>query len=207
MGDVDRGGGLRLVLLGPPNSGKGTQAQRIAAAMDVPAVSTGDMLRRAVAEGSALGRRVKETLDAGELVDDATMAELVRDRLSRPDTAGGYVLDGYPRTLAQAETLAAILDEGGESLDAAVLMDVDEDELVARALARGRTDDREEVLRERFRVYRERTEPLIGYYERLDLLHEVDGVGSIGEVTRRIFAALGVEGGVAAGADGKDSRP
>jgi adenylate kinase len=189
----ERRDGLRLILLGPPNSGKGTQAQEIARRLGVPAISTGDMLRRAVAEGSELGQRVESILNSGALVDDDTMAELVRDRLSRDDAAGGFLLDGYPRTRGQAETLDAILDERGEQLAAAVLIEVPEDVLVARALGRGRADDSEEVMRQRLRVYREQTAPLIGYYKKLGLLETIDGNRPIAEVTHRIFAALGVE--------------
>jgi len=191
-GELTGHGGYRLILLGPPNSGKGTQAGRIAERLGIPAISTGDMLRQAVAAGTELGRRVEEILASGELVDDATMAEVVRERLREGDTRPGFLLDGYPRTLPQAETLEAILGERGEELDAAVLVEVPEEELLARALGRGRDDDTEEVLRERFRVYREKTAPLVGYYEERDLLRRVDGDRPVPEVTSRIFHALGV---------------
>jgi len=191
-GDLTGRGGLRLILLGPPNSGKGTQAARVAERLGVPAISTGEMLRQAVAAGTRLGERVEQIMASGELVDDATMAEVVRERLREGDTRRGFLLDGYPRTLPQAETLEAILGERGEELDAAVSIEVPEDELVARALGRGRDDDDEEVLRERFRVYREKTAPLIGYYEERDLLRRVDGDRPVPEVTSRIFHALGV---------------
>jgi adenylate kinase len=181
----------RLVLLGPPNTGKGTQAQVLAGRLAVPAISTGDMLRAAVAAGSDLGRRVDGIMKAGDLVDDATMAEVVEARLAQPDAGAGFILDGYPRTVPQAETLAAILAGSGRRLDAAVLIRVPEQRLVERALGRGRADDREEVLRERLRVYEEKTAPLIGYYRHRNLLREVDGVGSVAEVTGRIAAALG----------------
>lgn len=190
--DATRGDGARVVFLGPPNSGKGTQAKIVGERLGVPAVSTGEMLREAVDEGSDLGRQVRATLAAGELVDDETMARLVRERLARRDTGRGFVLDGYPRTLAQAATLERVLDERGESLDVALLIDAPEDELVQRALGRGRQDDREEVMRERLRVYRERTEPLVGYYEERGLLRRVDGDHPVEEVTSRIFAELGV---------------
>lgn len=192
MAGGEPGGSARLILLGPPNSGKGTQARRIGQRLHVPVISTGDMLRQAVADGTQLGRRVKAILEAGKLVDDGTMAELVRERLDRPDAADGFLLDGYPRTLAQAETLDRILEERDHDLDAAVLIEVPEEELVERGLGRGRSDDTEEVLRRRLRVYREQTAPLIGYYKASGILHSVDGVGPIEEVTRRIFAALGV---------------
>jgi adenylate kinase len=183
----------RVVLLGPPNAGKGTQAVLLSQRLGVPCISTGDMLRREAASGTPLGLRVKGIMDAGGLVDDATMAEVVRARLRQPDSAGGSLLDGYPRTLAQAETLGAILAEAGQQLDAVLLITVPEEELVRRALARGRSDDREDVIRERLRVYREKTEPLIGYYGRLGLLREVDGHRPVEEVGRELLAALGVD--------------
>lgn len=196
MGGVaENGRTARVVLLGPPGAGKGTQAQLLAGRLGVPAISTGDMLRAAVAAGSELGRRVESILASGALVDDALMAEVVRERVAQPDTANGYLLDGYPRTLPQAETLAGILEEAGQTLDAVVLVDVPEEELVRRALLRGRGDDKEDVIRERLRVYREKTEPLIGYYRERGLLREIDGDRPVEEVTSRMYEALGVEGG------------
>ncbi len=184
--------GRRVVLLGPPGSGKGTQAEILAERLGVPAISTGRMLRRAVSGGSELGRRVESILSAGSLVDDATMAEVVRERLSRDDAAGGYLLDGYPRTLAQAGTLGRILDETGERLDVVVLVDVPEDELVRRTLERQRDDDTEDIVRRRLEVYREKTEPLIEYYRGLGLLRRVDGNRSIAAVAEGIRQALEV---------------
>jgi adenylate kinase len=184
----------RVVLLGPPGAGKGTQAQLLAGRLGVPAISTGDMLRAAVAAGSELGHRVQSVMASGALVDDALMAEVVRERVAQPDTTSGYLLDGYPRTLPQAETLAGILQEAGQALDAVVLVDVPEEELVRRALLRKRDDDKEEVIRERLRVYREKTEPLIGYYRERGLLREIDGNRPVEEVTSRMYEALGVEG-------------
>jgi adenylate kinase len=182
------------VLLGPPGAGKGTQAQLLSARLGVPAISTGDMLREAVTAGSELGRRVEGIMAAGKLVDDELMAEVVRDRLAKPDAAAGYLLDGYPRTLPQAKTLEGILQESGQQLDAVVMVDVPVDELVRRSLLRGRADDTEEVIRERQRVYREKTEPLIGYYRQLGVLREIDGYLPVDEVTSHMFAALGVAG-------------
>lgn len=195
MGGVAKNGRTaRVVLLGPPGAGKGTQAQLLAGRLGVPAISTGDMLRAAVAAGSELGHRVQSVMASGALVDDALMAEVVRERIAQPDTASGYLLDGYPRTLPQAETLAGILQEAGQALDAVVLVDVPEEELVRRALLRGRDDDKEEVIRERLRVYREKTEPLIGYYRERGLLREIDGNRPVEEVTSRMYEALGVAG-------------
>jgi adenylate kinase len=189
---TETGRPLKVVLLGPPGAGKGTQAQRLAARLGVPAVSTGDMLREAVAAGSELGGRVAGIMAAGGLVDDVLMAEVVRDRLAKPDAREGYLLDGYPRTLPQAKTLEGILADSGQRLDAVVMVDVPEEELVRRALLRGRADDSEEVIRERQRVYREKTAPLIGYYKERGLLREIDGHLSVDEVTVHVFAALGV---------------
>jgi adenylate kinase len=183
----------KIVLLGPPGAGKGTQAALLAAQLGVPAISTGDMLRQAVAEGSELGLKVKGIMDSGALVDDATMAEVVKDRLAKADAREGYLLDGYPRTLPQAETLAGILREAGQELDAVLSVEVPEEELVRRSVARNRgADDREEVVRERQRVYREKTEPLIEYYRERNLLRVIDGNRPVEEVTRQMLDSLGV---------------
>lgn len=194
--NAENGRRLKVVLLGPPGAGKGTQAQLLSARLGIPAISTGDMLREAVAAGSELGRRVEGIMAAGKLVDDALMAEVVRDRLAKPDAGSGYLLDGYPRTLPQAKTLEGILEESGQQLDAVVMVDVPVDELVRRSLLRGRADDTEEVIRERQRVYREKTEPLIGYYRERGLLREIDGHRPVDEVTAHMFATLGLGEGV-----------
>jgi len=188
----DDGHASRLVLLGPPGAGKGTQAEVLGRQLGIPAISTGEMLREAVAAGSELGRRVESIMTSGALVDDATMAEVVRERLAKADAARGFLLDGYPRTLPQAETLAGILGESGRGLDAVLLVDVPEEELVRRTLARGRADDKAGVIRERLRVYREKTAPLIGYYRERGLLREIDGNRPIGEVTARLLDACGI---------------
>jgi adenylate kinase len=185
---------LKLVLLGPPGSGKGTQGALLSESLGMPAISTGDMLREAVKAGSPLGLKVDGIMKAGLLVDDETMAEVVRERLARNGRDGGFLLDGYPRTTPQAETLETILGEAGSRLDAVLLVDVPEEELVRRAVARQREDDREEVVRERLRVYREKTAPLIGYYRRLGLLREIDGHRPVPEVTAQMRAALGLAG-------------
>jgi adenylate kinase len=185
---------IKAVLLGPPGSGKGTQGAFLSQLLKVPAISTGDMLREAVKAGSALGLRVGGIMQAGSLVDDGTMAEVVRERLARSGKGGGFLLDGYPRTIPQAETLERILEESGDRLDAVLLVEVPEEELVRRAVARKREDDREEVVRERLRVYREKTAPLIGYYRGLGLLREIDGHLPVAEVTTQMLAALGLPG-------------
>lgn len=191
-GAESRAGRYKVVMLGPPGAGKGTQAQVLCERLKVPAISTGDMLREAVAEGSELGRRVQDIMASGALVDDATMAEVVRERLAKPDARQGFLLDGYPRTLPQAETLEGILAGMSEELDAVLLVEVPESELVRRALLRGRSDDSERVIRERLRVYREKTEPLIGYYRERGLLRPIDGHRSIEDVTARMLDDLGV---------------
>jgi adenylate kinase len=179
-----------VVLLGPPGSGKGTQAERLAAALGVPAVSTGELLRAAVAAGNDLGRRVQGVMAAGRLVDDALMAEVVQERLGRADAGRGFLLDGYPRTPAQAATLDGILSRQRQQLDAVLLLEVPEDVLVRRALARRREDDRAEVVRERLRVYRDQTAPLVGHYRGRGLLVAVDGDRSIEAVTDSLLRAL-----------------
>lgn len=184
-------GGRNIVLLGPPGSGKGTQAEILSKELDVPAISTGEMLRGAVSEGSPLGRKVEGIMNAGALVDDGTMADVVRERLARSDAQSGFVLDGYPRTLPQAETLEGILSGLETELDVVVLVSVPEDELIARSVARGRADDEEHVIRERQRVYREKTEPVVGFYEERGLLRSVDGDAPIDRVTGRIREVLG----------------
>jgi adenylate kinase len=153
-------------------------------------ISTGEMLRQAVAGGSELGNRVSEILDSGALVDDLTMAQVVERRLGEADASGGFLLDGYPRTQGQAESLNRILEGLSTQLDLVLFIDVPEQELVRRALARKREDDRGEVIQRRLSVYKEKTEPLIEYYERLGLLQRIDGNQSIGSVTEEILKTV-----------------
>jgi adenylate kinase len=181
----------RVVFLGPPNSGKGTQAVGLAALLGVPAISTGDMLRAEKAAGSELGKRVQSVLDSGQLVDDDLMAEVVTSRLAQSDALEGFLLDGYPRTLPQAATLEGILEGQGAKLDHVLLVEAPEEVLVKRALGRGRVDDTDEVVRERLRVYRRQTEPLVDYYRRQNLLQEIDGNQPIETVEGAIRAAVG----------------
>lgn len=185
-----RTGTMRLLLLGPPGSGKGTQAELLSDSLGVPAISTGDMLREAVAAGTELGSKVESVMTAGELVDDGLMAEVVSERLAQEDASDGFLLDGYPRTSSQAETLDRILAERDQSLDHALLIEVPEDVLVRRAVARQRADDREDVVRERLRVYREKTEPLIALYRDRGLLRVVDGDRSIDDVHQAVKATI-----------------
>ncbi|HVR29611.1 MAG TPA: adenylate kinase [Thermoanaerobaculia bacterium] len=188
------GDGRRVVFLGPPGSGKGTQAALLAEDLGVPAISTGDMLREAVANGSEIGRRVRKIMEAGELVGDELMADVVKERLGHADAGRGFLLDGFPRTAAQAETLRQILDGVSEDLDHVVFIDVPEEELVRRALLRQRADDRDDVVRERLRVYREKTQPLVEDYRAQGLLREIDGNREVDTVRRAILDALEVNG-------------
>ncbi len=183
----------RIVFLGPPNSGKGTQAATLAKRLGIPAVSTGEMLRAAVDSGSDLGERVKAVMASGRLVDDTLISEVLEDRLSEADAREGYLLDGYPRTAPQAETLSRILARRGEKLDHVVLIDAPQDVLVERALKRGREDDQEDVIRERLEVYRVQTAPLVELYGARGLLRKIDGDRTIEEVGRSILTAIGGE--------------
>ena len=178
-----------ILIMGPPGSGKGTQAARIAERRGLAHISTGDMLRAAMAAGSKLGSRVKDIVDRGDLVPDDLMLELVLDRLSQPDAAEGFLLDGFPRTVAQADALVAALN-GSRVLERIILLEVPDEVLVERVLARGRTDDTEETIRHRLRVYIESTQPVLDTLEgRLDRV-DIDGVGTIEEITARIERAL-----------------
>jgi adenylate kinase len=184
---------MRLVFLGAPGCGKGTQAARLSERLGVPAVSTGEMLRNAVTAESELGRRVAEIMSSGDLVDDVTMTAVVAERLSRNDARAGFILDGYPRTLAQVEALDRILADRNERLDAVVLLEVPEEELIRRALARRREDDADDVIRTRLDVYSEKTEPLVRCYADRGLLHRVDGDRPVEAVTDAIATVLAVE--------------
>lgn len=189
MADADSS--TRVLLMGPPGCGKGTQAERLSGDLGVPAISTGDMLRASVRAGSTLGRRVESVMKSGRLVDDATMADVVRARLENEDVEDGFILDGYPRTLNQARTLAEILEGEGSGLDAVLYLEVPEEELLARARGRGREDDATGVVRRRLEVYREQTEPVLEFYRDRDLLVEIDGDREIPEVTDEILRTLG----------------
>jgi adenylate kinase len=212
---------MRIVFLGAPGSGKGTQAQRLMADYQLPQVSTGDLLRAAVAAGTQLGQRARVAMDAGELVTDDIVLGIIAERLAEDDCADGFILDGYPRNLQQAKDLQPVLAEIGQSLDAAVLLDVDMDILMKRLTGRRtcsktgkllniyfsshadidavtdaggelvqRADDNEETIGNRLKVYREQTEPLIGYYRDAGLLQTVDGEGEVDAVYGRLIKAL-----------------
>jgi adenylate kinase len=194
---------MRLILMGPPGAGKGTQAKVISGRLGIPAVSTGDIFRANVSEGTPLGLEAKRYMDAGDYVPDEVTNAMVRDRLSQDDAVEGFLLDGYPRTVAQVAELDSMLGDAGGALDAVVVLTVDDEELVQRLLHRaeteGRTDDTEDVIRHRQDVYNEQTAPLIAVYADRGLLLEVDGMGAVDEVTERVFSALDKVRGSAAG--------
>ena len=182
---------MRLVLLGAPGSGKGTQAARLREHLQVPHISTGDLLRAEVAAGSPLGREAKEVMARGELVSDAILLGMLEDRFSRPDTAAGFILDGYPRNLVQAGALGTLLERIGQPMEHAVLLDVPMellvDRIAGRAKAEGRADDTPESVRTRLKIYDDSTAPVVEYYRQHGQLKVVDGVGSLDEVFTRIL--------------------
>lgn len=178
----------RVLLVGPPGAGKGTQATTLSERLEVPHISSGELFRAHIDAETDLGRRVKGYLDAGRLVPDELTNEMVLGRLDEPDTEVGFLLDGFPRNVGQANLLHKFLAEADHKLDAVVELKVDEDVLVRRLLSRGRADDTEDVIRHRQQVYRSETAPLLDYYH--DKLITVDGVGEIDDVTNRILSAL-----------------
>ncbi len=193
---------MRVVLLGPPGAGKGTQAQIIAGKLSVPAISTGDIFRANVSGQTELGRQAKSYMDAGDLVPDEITVAMVKDRLAEPDAKAGFLLDGFPRTIAQAEQLRDSLAEIGGHLDRVLELVVDEDELVRRLSGRRmlvdgkmvqRDDDKPETVRHRLEVYREQTAPVAGFYEEEGLLARIDAIGNVEEVTARAMEALGAD--------------
>ncbi len=185
---------MRIILMGPPGAGKGTQAKVIAERLSIPAISTGDIFRANVSQETELGLEAKRYMDAGDYVPDEVTNGMVRDRIAEDDAAGGFLLDGYPRTVAQVAELDAMLADSGQSLDAVVVLTVDKEEVVQRLLKRaqdeGRSDDTEDVMRHRQDVYSEQTAPLIEVYGERGLLVEVDGMGAVPDVTARVFDAL-----------------
>ena len=185
----------RLLIVGPPGAGKGTQAERIVEKLGVPAISTGDIFRANVSNETELGVLAKSYMDKGEYVPDSVTNEMVESRLAEDDAANGFLLDGYPRTVAQVEALDGILEKLGVALDAVILLDVESEAIVQRLLQRGkeqgRSDDNEETIRRRIDEYGEQTTPLIDIYDKRGLVKRVDGMKDIDAVTADILAALG----------------
>lgn len=188
----------RLLIVGPQGSGKGTQGVRVASALRIPVVSTGDIFRANIKEGTELGQKVTAILDAGDLVPDELTSEIVRDRLSQDDAQGGFLLDGYPRNTAQVAHLDEYLSGRGAALDAVLLLDVPRPESIARlrqrALEQGRSDDTEETIARRLDIYEQETAPILEVYGQRGIVDHIDGVGSLNEVTERIAAALSARG-------------
>jgi adenylate kinase len=175
-------------MVGPPGAGKGTQAERLARALGLPHISTGEMLRDHVVKGTSLGVEAKRIMDTGALVPDEVVVAMVAERLAEDDALCGYLLDGFPRNDAQADALEIAL--GAEAIETVLYLAVPTDELVARLLARGRSDDTEESIRTRLAVFREETEPLVARYEGAGILKSVDGLGGIEDISARIFELL-----------------
>jgi len=187
---------MRLIIMGPPGAGKGTQAKFIAEHFEIPAISTGDIFRANVSQGTPLGVEAASYMDKGEYVPDSVTNRMVRNRIDEPDASHGFLLDGYPRTLAQVEELDGMIKFTGHALDAVVVLTVDKDEIVQRLLQRaqleGRADDTADVIRRRQEVYLEETAPLIEVYKGRGLVHEIDGLGEVADVTKRIFDELDI---------------
>jgi adenylate kinase len=184
----------RLLIIGPPGSGKGTQAHRISKQLGIVEISTGDMFRTHLADRTPLGAEAQRYLDSGDLVPDHLTTAMVRERLRQPDTKNGFLLDGYPRTVSQMDDLAGILEETGGTLDAVLEITADDDEIVRRLLLRaqaeGRSDDTESVIRHRLQLYREETEPVISRYAERGLLVRVDGTADVDHVTAGALKAI-----------------
>jgi adenylate kinase len=182
---------VRIVLVGPPGAGKGTQAARLSERLGAPHISTGDLFRDNMKNETDLGKEAQRYVDAGDLVPDEVTVKMVKDRLGQSDAQEGFLLDGFPRNAAQAQELESVLGELGQRLDAVLVFEVDDEELVQRLTARGRSDDTEETIRHRQEVYRSETEPLIEHYS--DIAVRVDAVGSVDEITDRAMDALADE--------------
>lgn len=203
---------MRLIMLGPPGAGKGTQAARLAAAHGIPAISTGDIFRANIKDETPLGLQVKEITASGGYVPDEITNAIVKDRLAQEDAARGFLLDGYPRTPGQVDALDEMLGDAGRRLDAVVELTVDTDEVVQRLLTRaqeqGRADDTEDVIRARMQIYAEETAPLAAVYRERGLLHQVDGMGAVEEVSSRVEQALAaaMEAGAAEGTVGRPAE-
>jgi len=190
---------MRIIFLGPPGSGKGTQAKLLSERLGVPAISTGEILREAVRLGTPLGLRAKAIMETGERVSDDLMISLIQDRLAKADASRGFILDGFPRTAQQALALEQLLSGNGQALSSVVNLSVPDavvvDRLHGRAVEQGRLDDRPETILERLRVYQEKTEPLVDFYRGRRLLNDVNGMGDVAEISDRIDQALGLAAG------------
>jgi adenylate kinase len=193
---------MRLIIMGPPGAGKGTQAKVIAERLSIPAISTGDIFRENVKQQTDLGREAQRYIDAGDYVPDEITNAMVRDRLSEDDAKAGFLLDGYPRTVAQVAELDSMVEADGQRIDAVIVLTVEPEEiiqrLVRRAQGEGRSDDTEEVVRHRQELYTEQTAPLIEVYDERGLLVVVDGMGSVDEVTTRVLEGLDETNGATA---------
>ncbi|KAI9133210.1 adenylate kinase [Acaryochloris sp. CCMEE 5410] len=180
----------RLILFGPPGAGKGTQAVTLATAFNIPHISTGDLFRAAISGKTPLGLKVQSYLDQGQLVPDQVVIDMVQERLAQSDTAGGWLLDGFPRTIPQAQTLDKLLQEMNQSCDRVINLQVPEQTLVTRMLSRGRKDDTEAVIQDRLQVYHTETAPILDFYRERNCLADIDGDTTVEAVTDRIKAAL-----------------
>lgn len=192
---------MNIILLGPPGAGKGTQAEFIKEKFNMAHVSTGDILRQAVKEQTDLGKEAKSYMDKGELVPDKVVIGIIEERLQQEDTLSGFMLDGFPRTIVQAESLDSMLNElsskgkGDRKIHHVVYLEVPEQELVnrlhGRAQAEGRSDDTEEVVKNRIKVYFDQTSPLIDFYDQMGLLRRINGLGAVADITEQIFSVIG----------------
>ncbi len=183
---------MRIILFGPPGAGKGTQAKLLELSLHVPQLSTGDMFRNAIKNETPLGKKVKAILDSGKLVSDEVVIEMVQETIDKSEYAGGYILDGFPRTVAQAEAFDSLLAKRGEQVDVFIAMEVPEDELVSRLVNRGqgREDDTPEKIKVRLKVYEQETAPVIEHYSKKGMFKSVNGLGTVDEIQQRLIDAI-----------------